>query len=361
MNKIEAIKSERDGLSVRELLAHYAQVGWEAIPEDDVQRLKWYGLFLRNPTPGYFMLRVRLAGGQTTSAQLQALADIALGYGNGVIDLTTRQQVQLRHLTIENVPVVFAKLAEAGLTSLQTGMDTVRNVMTCPVAGLNPNELLDGTDIVRAINEEVLGNPAYTNLPRKCNIAVTGCPDNCLHTETQDIALVPAYHDLGHDKCYGYNVLVGGKLGSGGYRIATPLDIFVNPAEAVDVCRTILHIYRDHGPRENRTQARLAFLVEDWGEAKLRHEVEVRLGRSLTTSGTDARGAVERDHVGIFRQKQRCMNYIGLKVLVGRVKAVDLRNIAALADRYGTGDVRLSPAQAFVIPHVSDRLVGGIG
>jgi ferredoxin-nitrite reductase len=358
MNKIEAIKSERDGLSVRELLAHYAHVGWEAIPEDDIQRLKWYGLFLRNPTPGYFMLRVRLAGGQTTSAQLQALADVALGYGNGVIDLTTRQQVQLRHLTIENVPVVFAKLAEAGLTSLQTGMDTVRNVMTCPVAGLNPNELLDGTDIVRAINEEVLGNPAYTNLPRKCNIAVTGCPDNCLHTETQDIALVPAYHDLGHDKCYGYNVLVGGKLGSGGYRIATPLDIFVNPAEAVDVCRTILHIYRDHGPRENRTQARLAFLVEDWGEAKLRHEVEVRLGRSLTTSGTDARGAVERDHVGIFRQKQRGMNYIGLKVLVGRVKAADLRNIAALADRYGTGDVRLSPAQAFVIPHVSDRLVG---
>ena len=210
MNKIEAIKSERDGLTVRDMIAQYAQTGWEAIPEDDIQRLKWYGLFLRNPTPGHFMLRVRLPGGRTTSAQLETLADIALQYGNGVVDVTTRQQVQLRHLTIENMPAVFAKLADAGLTSLQTGMDNIRNIMTCPVAGLNPNELLDGTDIVRAINEEVLGNPAYTNLPRKCNIAVTGCPDNCLHTETQDIALVPAYHDLGHDKCYGYNVLVGG-------------------------------------------------------------------------------------------------------------------------------------------------------
>ncbi|HMW88299.1 MAG TPA: ferredoxin--nitrite reductase, partial [Nitrospira sp.] len=358
MNKIEAIKTERDGLAVRDMLEHYAHAGWESIPEDDIQRLKWYGLFLRNPTPGFFMLRVRMPGGQTTSVQLQALADIALAYGNGVMDVTTRQQVQLRHLTIAHVPAVFAKLDEVGLTSMQTGMDSVRNVMTCPVAGLNPNELLDGTEIVRAINHEVLGNPAYTNLPRKCNIAVTGCTDNCLHTETQDIALVPAYHDLGHDKCFGYNVLVGGKLGSGGYRIASSLDMFVNPAEAFDVCRTLLHIYRDHGPRENRTQARLAFLVEAWGESRLRHEVEVRMGRALPSAGVDARAAGERDHIGIFRQKQRGMNYIGLKILVGRIKAGDLRNIAALAERYGTGEVRLSPAQAIVIPHISDRVVG---
>ncbi|HNI18719.1 MAG TPA: ferredoxin--nitrite reductase, partial [Nitrospira sp.] len=103
MNKIEAIKTERDGLAVRDMLEHYAHAGWESIPEDDIQRLKWYGLFLRNPTPGFFMLRVRMPGGQTTSVQLQALADIALAYGNGVMDVTTRQQVQLRHLTIAHV------------------------------------------------------------------------------------------------------------------------------------------------------------------------------------------------------------------------------------------------------------------
>ena len=135
MNKIEAIKTERDGLTVGDMIAQYARAGWESIPEDDIQRLKWYGLFLRNPTPGHFMLRLRLPGGRTTSAQLEALADIALRYGNGVVYVTTRQQVQLRHLTIENVPAVFAKLSEAGLSSLQTGMDTVRNIMTCPVAG----------------------------------------------------------------------------------------------------------------------------------------------------------------------------------------------------------------------------------
>src|SRR5512134_3975237 len=185
MNKIEALKLERDGLAVREMIAHYAEHGWESIPEADVQRLKWHGLFLRNPTPGFFMLRVRVPGGRTTSFQLRALAETAATYGNGLLDLTTRQQVQLRHLRINDVPAVFAKLEEVGLTSLQTGMDSVRNVMTCPVSGISPDEAVETETLVRAITEEILNNPAYTNLPRKFNVAVTGCPHNCLHMETQ--------------------------------------------------------------------------------------------------------------------------------------------------------------------------------
>ncbi|HET9846608.1 MAG TPA: ferredoxin--nitrite reductase, partial [Nitrospira sp.] len=231
---------------------------------------------------------------------------------------------------------------------------------TCAVAGLSPDEVCEGTTIVRALNEEILNNREYSNLPRKVNIAVTGCPDNCLHTETQDLALVPAYHDMGHDKCYGFNVLVGGKLGSGGYRIASPLNVFVNPAEAFDVCRAVLRIYRDHGPRENRTQARLAFLLEDWGIDRFRQEVEQSLGRTLSPAGTDARKGSERDHIGIFRQRQHGMNYVGLKVLVGRIAAPDLLAICALAERYGCGELRLSPCQSIVIPHVTDRKVGDL-
>lgn len=109
MNKIEAIKRERDGLLVRDLIAHYAAAGWQSIPEADVQRLKWHGLFLRNPTPGFFMLRVRIPGGLTTTCQLRVLADLAGTYGNGLLDVTTRQQIQLRHLRIEDVPAVFAR------------------------------------------------------------------------------------------------------------------------------------------------------------------------------------------------------------------------------------------------------------
>ncbi len=360
MNKVEALKAERDGLVVKDQIAHYAKTGWESIPEDDVQRLKWYGLFLRNPTPGFFMIRVRIPGGKTGSYQLKALADIAGTYGNGVLDLTTRQQIQLRQIKIEDVPAVFAKMEAVGLTSLQTGMDNVRNVMTCPVAGLSPDEVLDATPLVRAINEAILSNPAYSNLPRKFNVAVTGCPDNCAHMETQDLALVPAYRDDGHGRSVGYNLLAGGKLGSGGYRIATPLDIFVTGDEALAVSRAIIEIFRDHGSRENRTQARLAFLLEEWGEERFREETETRLGKTLSPAGVDARKAIEKSHIGIYRQTQPGMNYVGLKVLVGRITHDNLAKIAALAEKYGTGEVRISPAQALIITNVSDRKIGDL-
>ncbi len=358
MNKIEAIKHERDGLAVGEMIAHFAATGWESIPEDDVQRLKWYGLFLRNPTPGRFMVRVRIPGGRTTVTHMRVLADLAATYGNGVLDLTTRQQIQLRHLTIEHVPEVFARMEAVGLTSLQTGMDNVRNVMTCPVAGLGPDEVLDTMELVRALNEEVLGKPAYSNLPRKLNVAVTGCPHNCVHMETQDVALVPAYYDLGHDRCLGFNVLVGGKLGSGGCRMASPLDVFVNPSDAVDVVRAIVELYRDHGPRENRTQARLAFLVEAWGAERLRAEVEAKVGKRLAPAGEDARKIGEHDHIGIFRQRQRGLNYAGLKVPVGRIQAADFLKIVALSERYGNGEIRLTPGQGLIVTNISDRVVG---
>jgi ferredoxin-nitrite reductase len=360
MNKIERIKQDRDGLDVREMIAHYAKTGWEAISEDDIQRLKWYGLFLRNPTPGFFMVRVRIPGGRTASYQMRTLAEIASTYGNGLLDLTTRQQLQLRHIRINDVPAVFTKMDEVGVTSLQTGMDTVRNIMTCPVAGLSPEEILDPTTVVTGLTQEILDNRAYTNLPRKFNIAITGCPDNCLHLETQDLALVPAYQERDQDKVCGFNVLAGGKLGSGGYRIASPLDIFVTPDEVLDVCRTIIHLYRDFGPRESRNRARLAFLLDDWGETRFRREIEGRLGRSLTPAGIDARRTAKNDHVGIYRQKQGGLNYVGLKLTVGRITADDLRKIAALAERYGTGEMRLASSQALIIPNVPDRKVGAL-
>ncbi len=360
MNKIEALKTERDGLDVRESIARYARDGWETITEDDVQRLKWYGIFLRNPTPGFFMIRVRIPNGHTSSYQIRALATIARSHGNGLIDLTTRQQVQLRHIRIESVPAVFEQLEAVGLTSMQTGMDNVRNVMGCPVAGLNPDEILNATPLVKAFTDHVVGNRAFTNLPRKFNVAISGCPDNCLHMETQDLALVPAVREDGGARQTGFNVLVGGKLGSGGYRIAAPLDVFVRPDEVVEVCAGIVLLYRDHGDRELRTQNRLAFLLDAWGEEKFRATLEARLGRALTPAGTDARKSAKSDHAGIFRQKQAGLNYVGMKVAVGRIAAEALLGVAALAERYGTGEIRISPAQALIVPNVPDKRIGSL-
>ncbi len=360
MNKIELLKAERDGLEIKDDIARYAKEGWESITEDDVQRLKWYGLFLRNPTPGYFMIRVRIPGGKATTAQIRTLAEVAATYGNGLLDITTRQQIQLRHLRIEDVPPVFEKMDEVGLTSMQTGMDNVRNIMTCPVAGLTPTEVLDATPLVLALTEEIVGNRAYSNLPRKFNVAITGCPDNCLHTETQDLALVPATQESAAGPVKGFNVLAGGKLGSGGYRIATPLDLFVEPHEAPEVCCAIIQIYQDHGYRESRNTARLAFLLDDWGEPRFRHEIEHRLGRQLPSAGRDARKPAVNDHGGIYRQKQSKLNYVGLKVPVGRITADHLVRIVALAERYGAGELRLGPNQTVIIPNVPDNKLGDL-
>ncbi len=358
MNKLEVLKQERDSLEIIHNLPLFAKTGWESISEDDVQRLKWYGLFLRNPTPGFFMVRVRMPGGRVTSAQLRTLAEIAKTFGNGQLDLTTRQQFQVRHLQIEHVPDVFARMDEVGLTSLQTGLDNVRNIITCPVAGLSPTECFDATSLVYALNQKIVGNREYTNLPRKFNVVITGCPDNCLHAETQDLALVPATKEIDGETRSGFNVLVGGKLGSGGYRIATPLDVFVLPDQAVEVSCAVIKAFRDYGFRDSRTTARLSFLLEEWGEARFRVEVERQSGGALMTAGADARKKSEHTHGGVFRQQQTRFNYAGLHIPVGRIKAEDLIGLVGLAERYGTSELRLGANQSLVIPNIHDKVLG---
>ena len=360
MTKIEILKAEKNVLDVKNDLARFAREGWESISEDDVQRLKWYGLFLRKPTPGFFMLRVRIPNGFANANQLRVLSLISTQFGNGVIDITTRQQFQIRHLRIENILAVFDALEAVGLTSLQTGIDNVRNIMGCPVAGLHPREIIDASPWVKALTDHILGNPEFVNLPRKFNIAITGCPDNCLHMETQDLALIPAIKTLAGTERVGFNILAGGKLGSGGYRIASPLDIFVLPEEVVAVCAEIILLFRDHGCRESRTQNRLAFLLDEWGEERFREELVLRLKRPLKDAGQDQRLNDIKDHLGVFRQKNSMMNFVGLKVIVGRIQAEELFQVAELAHQYGNGEIRISPHQALIIPNVTDKGLGNL-
>jgi ferredoxin-nitrite reductase len=360
MNKIEQLKAEKAGLDIIEEIPQFAQQGWESITEADIERLKWAGVFFRRHTPGFFMMRVRITNGITDVHQLRTLAGIAAEFGQGRLDITTRQQMQLRWLRIQDIPTVLARLTEVGLTSLQTGMDNIRNVVGCPVAGLTPSELFDASSVARHLTAMFVGDKTFSNLPRKFNVTITGCPDNCVHAETQDLALLPATQVRGGSEVHGFNVLVGGKLGSGGYRIATPLDVFVPPDAAVDLCRAIIQTFRDHGSREARNKSRLAFLIEQWGLAKFRAAVEQAVGGPLAPAAVDGRSPRSTDHVGIFRQKTRGLNYIGLSVPVGRLDSGQLLDVCLVAERYGTGEVRLTPGQNLIIPHVPDPKVGAL-
>jgi ferredoxin-nitrite reductase len=360
MNKIEALKAARDGLDVQEELVRFAREGWRTIADDDKERLKWVGVFHRKPTPGHFMMRIRMPNGVLTSAQARLLGEVTQQTGRNIADVTTRQQIQLRWVTIEGVPATIARLEAAGLSSLQTGMDNIRGIVGCPATGLTAGELVDTLPIAAAFQRIFLGNREFTNLPRKFNVTITGCPDNCTGAETQDVAMTPARAAIDGVETAGFNLAVGGKQGSGGGTLATSLDAFVRPDEAAEVCAAIALLFRDHGPREARSRARLAFLVDEWGAERFRKELEVRLGRPLPPAGADARGRRVTDHVGVFRQREAGLSYVGLKTPVGRITGDQLVELARLADAYGAGELRLTPLQNVLLPHVPDRRLGAL-
>ncbi|MCX7701576.1 MAG: (2Fe-2S)-binding protein, partial [Gemmataceae bacterium] len=364
LSPIEHIKQVKDGLDSEEDIRRHAAAGdWKALTEDDKHRFKWHGLFFRKQTPGHFMLRLRMTNGFANSKQFRVIADLSDEFGKGFVDITTRQQIQLRWFTLADVPEIWRRLAEVGLHSKQTGMDNVRNVCGCPAAGLTENELFDASPVSHAFTEIFIGNREFTNLPRKFNVTITGCLENCCHTETQDIALVPARRSDGAEPRPGFNILVGGKQGSGGYEPARELNVFVTPEEAPAVCAEIVRIFRDHGNREVRTKARLWFLLEERGVEWFRAELERRLGRDLSFAGIDARRKSHNDHLGLHPQKATPDTsvspryFAGLLVPVGRITSPQLRSVADLADRYGTGRLRFTTQQNIIIPDIpEDRI-----
>lgn len=360
-NKFEAAKAAKDGLAVKDELEHFAAIGWQNIPEADRDlRLKWLGIFFRPVTPGKFMLRLRVPNGILTSAQLRTLGEIVDRYGeNGNGDITTRQNLQIRGILIEDIPDIFERLSACGLTSVQSGMDNVRNITGSPIAGIDGSELIDTRPLVRQLQAMITnngeGNAEFTNLPRKFNIAIEGGRDNAVHAEINDIAFVPAYRW----GVLGFNVLVGGFFSARRCAAAIPLDAWVPPDQSVvELCRAILEIYRDHGPRTNRQKSRLMWLIDEWGIDHFRSAVTAKLSFPLHRAALkDEIDWEKRDHLGVYPQKQPGLSFVGLHVPVGRLYAPDLFELARLAQFYGNGEVRLTVEQNLILPYVSNTLL----
>lgn len=360
-NAVEGYKSELggDGLRILKRMPELIRRGSGSLTPAEKDLLKWVGVFFRKPTPGKFMMRVRMPNGFATSAQLHAIAELSKRLGNNVLDITTRQQVELRGFTLDSVPEIWENLRGVDLHSLQTGMDNVRNINGCPLAGISPTELLDGSPIVSELDRLIVGaagNPEFTNLPRKFNITVTGCVENCTHSESQDIALVPARKG----GRIGFNVLVGGKMGSGGFTPASPLDVFVEPLLAAELVIELVKIYRDHGPREARAKCRFAFLIDQWGIPRLRAELQARLNRRLATQGADARRSSTSRHLGITQQREANLVAVGLCVPTGRMNAEEMEELARLAEVYGLQQIRFTTGQNAILPHISVNQIGAL-
>ena len=353
-NKMETIKAEKDGLDVYPELMRAAREGWETLAEDDVARLKWFGLYPHNTHDGHFMLRIKVVQGVLTAEQAETVAGIAADFGRGIVDCTTRQCFQIHWITLDRVPEIFDRLDACGLTVKGACGDITRNVVGCTLAGIGHEQLADGHATAEAIHRHFLGNKLYSNLPRKYKISVTGCAEDCARGLINDVALSGAVLE---DGTRGFNVRVGGGL-STHPRFSRWIDVFVTPEEAPEVVEGITAIFRDSDEnRKARGKARLKFLVDRVGPEDFRAELERRVGRPLRPGARHAPDLRGHDHIGVTRQADGERSAVGLCVPVGRLKAGQLFEIVRLAREYGTGEVRLTHQQNVLIPNVPNHRV----
>ncbi len=364
LNANEVLKAADDGLNVRErIIDIYSKQGFASIPADDLRgRMRWWGLYTqRRPgIPGgktaslpleelddeFFMLRVRSDGGALSSDQARVIAGISTEFARNTADISDRQNIQLHWIRVEDVPEIWRRLEAVQLGSTEACGDTPRIVLGSPVAGVAADEIIDGTPAIEEIVRRSVGNPEYSNLPRKFKTAVSGSPRQDVAHEVNDVSFIGAVHP---EHGPGFDLWVGGGL-STNPKLAVRLGAWIPLDEVADVWEGVIKIFRDYGYRRLRTKARLKFLVADWGPEKFRQVLqEEYLGRALIDGPeppAPAPGA--RDHVGIHPQRDgRC--YVGAAPTVGRISGTVLAQMADLAERYGSGRIRLTPYQKFVI------------
>ncbi len=368
LNDTELEKLRRHPFDVAEsVLRTYSVGGLDALAKEpgEVERLKWVGLYPQRQGGDNFMMRIKVPGGVLSSAQAREIGLAAEAFaegptdhplfGNRVLDLTTRQAIQLHWISMRDVPTMWERFARVGLTTVQACGDCARNVTSCPVSGIDPHEHVDGLAAARAISAFFTGNRAYSNLPRKFKIAVSGCSDNCARVEINDIALRAA--TLSDEP--GFAVLVGGGL-SDGERLASDIDLFVRPSEVVELTRAIAHLYAQLGNRENRGLARMRYLVQELGPEEFRRELVERLQFEPRGGATVVPFGDRRDHVGVHPQRQEGLRYVGAVVPVGRLAGRDFVEAARLADTYGDGTVRIGVDQNFVLAGVLEDRVDAL-
>jgi sulfite reductase beta subunit-like hemoprotein len=347
-NSVERIKRDKPPLGIREELPALIAAGYEQMPEEDIVRLQWWGLYHDKPKIGTFMLRVKIPSGILTPQKLRAIGEVSNRYGRGDAELTTRQCIQLHWLELAQLPHVFADLEAAGITSAGGCGDTVRNITGCPVSGLAADELFDSTPVVEAATAEFYGNPTWANLPRKHKYSIASCPDRCNAPEINCVSLVGTIHDGSE----GYAVQVGGGLSSVP-RIARDLGVFVPKEQANEILGAVTSIWsEDLKYRMSRVKARLKFMVDDLGAEGMLERVEAKLGRTLERHALPPIDAQPSAHVGVHPQKDG-RHFIGLPVPLGLSSGDQLIAVAELVESFG-GDVRLTRQQNLIVTGVED-------
>lgn len=360
LSGIELVKLEKDALAVIDDVATFAKTGFDAIPPADLDRLKWYGLYVQRPkTDKWFMLRVKIPGGILTAPQAETLAGIAKEFGRNRLDLTTRQAIQFHWLAIDVIPEIFTRLSTAGLSTIEAAGDCPRNIIDSPLSGIDPDEVIETSSLVSELNRYFEGNPAFSNLPRKFKIGITGSVNNAIHAEIQDLAFVPAVQVVEGCETIGFNIFVGGGL-SASPVLAQQLDVFVRPEEVIQVASAVASLFRDYGYREKRNHARLKFLLADWGVTKFTQELTALTGPLLPSGQNLTRSWNPSPYYGVQRQRQVGLNYLGLVIPGGELTADELADLSHFANQYGDGTLRTTNSQNIILPNIPDTAVSAL-
>jgi len=331
----EKMKLDKDGLDVIHDVYRYAKTGFASISADDFDRMKWHGVYRQKPKDsGYFMMRLKLAGGQLNAKQAYMIQSIADRFGHGFCDITTRQTFQYHWLTIEDIPTILSDLHTVGITTSGACGDIARNVVGCPVAGIDPEEIIDASSILHEISEKLTDNKAFSNLPRKYKISVSGCCIHCAQPDINCLAFFGVKRVKDGKTEIGYGLKVGGGLSSAP-KLSVHVPVFIKPEQVWAVTEAVSTIYRDHGYRHTRTKARLKFLAADWGAERLQREIEALLGYPLEnhTEWNFPRDP-ETDHIGIHKQKQGDLFWVGICFPGGRIRDGQLAQLGRLAEKY---------------------------
>jgi ferredoxin-nitrite reductase len=359
LNQVEKHKLARHPLDIRQsIIDDYSKdlAKMDEVPGEP-ERLKWVGIYPQKQGGDNFMMRIKVPGSVITPEQTKTIgriaADFAGGpyenphFGENFLDITTRQDIQMHWLQMRDIPEIWRRLEEVGMTTVQACGDSARNVLSCPVSGIDRDEVLDAYPVAQRVSDYFTGNRDYANLPRKFKMSITGCCEDCAQAEINDIGMTPARLT---DGTVGFNVRVGGGL-SDGPRMASDIDVFIEPEDAVEVCRGIAQVFGELGNRENRWLARMRYLVQELGPERFREELQSRVDIFLRPAGEDLTKHYRGDHIGVHEQKEDGVYYVGLNVPVGRMSGEQFEEAGRLAEEYGT-DVRLATDQNLIVTGV---------
>ena len=373
--RMERLKREKNPWDFFNEVREFARQGRSSVvPEWASAYFKWWGIYTQGDgvgvtggkggegkTTDYFMMRIGVPNGILNSRQLRTIADLTRQHARNLADITVRQNIQLHWLTIESLPEIVDVLAGVGLSPKGACGDVSRNVTGCPLAGIAADEITDASPLALEIASLLTANPAFYNLPRKYKVSITGCPSWCSYPEINDIGLTAVRRTLNGKDEIGYSIRVGGGL-SNEPHLGVRLNAFLQSDQVVPVVRTVTEVFRDQqGLRESRDRARLKylFLKQGWDADRFLFEVENRLGYRLDPAAEEGvPNDVFRDHVGIHAQQQAGLSYVGASVLRGRLSGDQLADVAALSEKYGSGDVRLTVMQNLLLINIPNAKTG---